>query len=463
MRLSGLVRTAVLLALPGLLAAPASALDLELSTILETKAAIAIPTAQDEEDDRRWDLLQGDVSAEFKLDASHDKHSAFADCSLLYDAVGTGSSGFALDQDSDEHHFYFKLKEGWYDYNGGFWSVRAGRQINAWGAADGLQVADILCPKDESKLLASDYSDSRIGIDALRLSYNGNMLTADVYWIPVFAPSVLPLAKKNPIRSLIMPSSVTTELMGRTLNIKIRDFSQDDIDKPETNLKNAEYAGRVSAYTPFADFSLYGFWGWDDEPIISYAISKVNDYGLPTEIALSGQYKRMGMVGADTSIPIGPLVARAEAAFFPGRFFATDAAAQLVAGQDDAYVQMNEIRFLAGLDFIAGDWTITGQYYGDTVTDKKKNVDRKSYIHQATLSISKTFLGGNLEIGLAGMMELNDFSFVVQPSISYDATDQLTFSIGANIFRPGPDEDEPGTYGAYEDLSCITLGAKFSF
>ena len=458
----GYLRALGLLILPGFLTTPASALDLELSTILEAKTAVAIPTAEDEEDDRRWDLLQGDVSAEFKLDASHDKHSAFADGAILYDAVGTGSSGIALDPDSDEHHFYFKLKEGWYDYNGGFWSVRVGRQINAWGAADGLQVADILCPKDESRLLASDYSDSRIGIDAVRLSYNGTMLTADAYWIPIFAPSVLPLAKKNPLRSLIMPSSVETELMGKTLSIKIRDFSQDDIDKPETNLKNGEYAGRLSAYTPFADFSLYGFWGWDDEPIISYAISKVNDYGLLSEIALSGQYKRMGMVGADTSIPVGPLVARAEAAFFPGRFFATDAAAQLVAGQD-AYVQMNEIRFLAGLDFIAGDWTITGQYYGDTVTDKKKNVDRESYIHQATLSISKTFLGGNLEIGLAGMMELNDFSFVVQPSLSYDATDQLTFSIGANIFRPGPDEDEPGTYGTYEDLSCVTLGAKFSF
>ncbi len=463
MKKPGCLCNFILFVLPGLLPLPASALDLDLSTILETKAAVAIPTAEKKEDDRRWELLQSEASAEFKLEASQDKHSAFADCGLLYDAVGAGSSGIALDQDADEHHFYFKLKEGWYDYDGGFWSLRAGRQINAWGAADGIQVADVLCPKDESRLFSSDYSDSRIGIDAVRLSYNGTMLSADAYWIPIFTPSVLPLEKKNPIRSLIMPSAVTTELMGKTLSIKIRDFSQDDIDKPETNLKNAEYAGRVSAYTPFADFSLYGFWGWDDEPIISYAISKVNKYGLPSEIALSGQYKRMGMVGADTSIPIGPLVARAEAAFFPGRFFATDAVTQLVAGQDDPYVQMNEIRFLAGLDFIAGDWTITGQYYGDTVTDKKKNVDRKSYIHQATLNISKTFLGGNLEVGLAGMMELNDFSFVVQPSISYNATDQLTFSIGANFFRPGPDEDEPGTYGAYEDLSCVTLGAKFSF
>ncbi|MBQ9538434.1 MAG: hypothetical protein IJU95_04120 [Treponema sp.] len=456
------VASKTILSLLCLTALPTWALDLNLSTTLEEKAVFAIPTADDEDDDRRWETLQGDTSAEFKLDLSQDKHSAFVDCALLYDAVGAGSSGVALDRDSDIQHFFFKLKEGWYDYDGGFWSLRVGRQINAWGAADGLQVADVLCPKDETRLFSSDYSDSRLGIDAVRLSYNGTVLSADAYWIPVFTPSTLPLARKNPIRSLIMPSAVVTEIMDQKLSIKIHDFSQDDIDKPETNLKNAEYAGRVSAYTPFADFSLYGFWGWDDEPVISYAISKVNAYKIPTEISLSGEYRKMGMVGLDTSIPAGPLVIRAEAAYFPGRYFGTTAMAQILENQD-AYVQLSQLTFLAGLDFIAGDWTITGQYYGDTVTGSRKFVDRKGYIHQATLSISKTFLGGNLEIGLAGMMELNDFSFVIQPSIKYAATDQLSFNLGANFFRPGPDEDEPGTYGAYEDLSCVTLGAKFSF
>ncbi len=457
------VRAAFLVALsPCLLAVPLSALDLNLSTTLEEKAAFALPTADSKDDDRRWDLLQGDTSVDFKLDASHNEHSAFADCALLYDAVGSGSAGIALDRDSSVHHFLFKFKEGWYDYNGGIWSVRVGRQITAWGAADGLQVADILCPKDGSRLLASDYSDSRLGIDAVRLSYNGTMLTADAYWIPFFTPSVLPLAKTNPIRSLMVPSAVTTEMAGQSFSIRIRDFTEDDIVKPESNLKNGEYAGKISAYTSIADFSLYGYWGWDDEPVISYAITDMNAYGLPTELALAGEYRRMGMVGADTSIPAGPLVIRAEAAYFPGRYFGTNAMAQLLEGKD-AYVQLGEITFLAGLDFIAGDWTITGQYYGDAITGKRKDVDREGYIHQATLSISKTFLGGNLELGLAGLMEFNDFSYVLQPSISYNATDQLTFSLGANFFRPGPDEDEPGSYGTYEDLSCVTLGAKFSF
>ncbi|MCR5621361.1 MAG: hypothetical protein K6G18_05850 [Treponema sp.] len=447
-----------------LIAPPAlHALDLEFSATLEEKAAFALPNYADN-DWEDWDgnLLQGDTSAEFKLDASQGNHSAFLDCALLFDALGAGSSGLALDNKQDEKNFFFKFKEGWYDYNGGFWSLRVGRQITAWGAADGLQVADILCPKDMTRLMASDYSDSRMGIDAVRLSYNGTILSADAYWIPIFKPSCLPLEKKNPLRQLLVPSYVKTELAGSTVVVGIQDFTEDDISKPETNLRNGEYAARLSAYTPFADFSLYGFWGWDDEPVTSYYLEKTNRYGQPVEISLTGEYKRMGMVGADTSIPIGPLVARAEAAFFPGRFFSTNAAGQLIAGKD-AYVQMSEITFLAGLDLVAGSWTVTGQYYGDAVMDKKDYVDREDYSHQATLSISKTFMGGNLELGLAGMVEFNDLSFVIQPSISYAATDQLSFKLGANFFRPGPDEDEPGTYGRYEDLSCVTLGAKFSF
>ncbi len=452
-------RSFVLL-LGSFLALPLCALDLTPSFIFDTKAAIALPN--DKEEDRAGDLLLGDCSAEFKLDASQDAHSAFVDCCLLFDAIGANSSGIALDKDDEEHNFFFKFKEGWYDFNGGFWSIRVGRQITAWGAADGLQVADVLCPKDESKLLTSDYSDSRLGIDAVRLSYNGTILSADAYWIPFFTPSALPLSETNPLKSLMIPPAIPSIVAGQVFYIPIHDFTEDDITKPESCLKNGEYAGKISAYTPFADLSLYGYWGWDDEPIISYSITGLNSYMVPTGIALSGEYKKMAMLGADASIPIGPLVFRAEGAFFPGRYFSTNMSAQLLENQDP-YVTLNEIIFLGGLDFIAGDWTITGQYYGDAVSGSRTYVDREGYLHQATLSIAKTFLGGNMELSVAGMMEFNDFSYVIQLSGSYDATDQLSFSLGANFFRPGPDEDEIGQYGTYEDLSCVTLGAKFAF
>ena len=250
---------------------------------------------------------------------------------------------------------------------------------------------------------------------------------------------------------------------GKEISIPIRDFGEDDIARPEAALKDGEYAIRLSAYTSVADISLYGFWGWDDEPIISCSLTGVDWRGLPTEIALSGEYRKMGMVGADASLPLGPIVIRAEGAFFPGRYFSTNMAAQLLENKDPD-VRLNEIRFLAGADLIAGDWTVTGQYQGDAISGPEiDDVDRKGYLHQATLSISRTFLGGTLELGLAGMLEFNDFSWVVQPSVSYDVTDQLSFSLGANIFRPGPDEDKPGSFGLYEDLSCVTLGASFSF
>lgn len=468
-------------ALTSLLIFPLCALDLNPSVILEAKTAVAIPTDADEEYDNRWDLLQGDCSAEFKLDASHAAHSAFMDIALLYDAMGAGSSGIALDKDDEEHNIFFKFKEGWYDYNGGFWSVRVGRQITAWGAADGLQVTDVLCPKDQTRLFTSDYSDSRIGIDAVRLSYNGTILSADAYWIPIFTPGTLPLERNNPLRKLMIRDRIPTITAGRIFYIPL-EFSWDDIELPKTQLKNGEYAGKVSAYLPFADFSLYGFWGWDDEPIISYNVTGLNAYGVPTGVLLSGyrspestddsgSFRKMAMIGADASIPMGPLVFRAEGAFFPGRSFSTSMQEQLIG--KESYIVLNEITFLAGLDLNTGTWSITGQYYGDSISGARRSATgREGYFHQATLSISKTFIGGALEIGVSGIMEFNDFSFVIQPSISYDATDQLTFSLGANFFRPSIEdwakdrdrfEKKVGKYGYYEDLSCVTLGAKFSF
>ncbi|MBQ3686555.1 MAG: hypothetical protein II932_01845, partial [Treponema sp.] len=366
---------------------------------------MAIPTDVDEEYDNRWDLLQGDCSAEFKLDASHAAHSAFMDITLLYDAMGAGSSGIALDKDDEEHNIVFKFKEGWSAYNGGFWSVRVGRQITAWGAADGLQVTDVLCPKDQTRLFTSDYSDSRIGIDAVRLSYNGTILSADAYWIPIFTPGTLPHERNNPLRKLMIRDRIPTITAGRIFYIPL-EFSWDDIELPKTQLKNGEYAGKVSAYLPFADFSLYGFWGWDDEPIISYNVTGLNAYGVPTGVLLSGyrspestddsgSFRKMAMIGADASIPMGPLVFRAEGAFFPGRSFSTSMQEQLIG--KESYIVLNEITFLAGLDLNAGTWSITGQYYGDSISGARRSATgREGYFHQATLSISKTFIGGAL-------------------------------------------------------------------
>ena len=96
-------------------------------------------------------------------------------------------------------------------------------------------------------------------------------------------------------------------------------FSRDDVNLPEVAVKNCEYGAKFSAYWTLFDLSLYAFYGFDDEPLVSYSLSENNS------LKLSGEYEKMLMFGADTAVPIGETVLRMEAAFFPERKFAVSA------------------------------------------------------------------------------------------------------------------------------------------
>ncbi|MCR5290305.1 MAG: hypothetical protein K6E51_09965 [Treponema sp.] len=106
-----------------------------------------------------------------------------------------------------------------------------------------------MCPQDNATIVASEYKDNRIGVDALRLSLISDQVQGDVYWIPVFTPSTLLLSKNNPLRPIVFPDKVegTSITYFNSIN---------DLELPEKKLANSEYALRLTAYLPIMDFSL---------------------------------------------------------------------------------------------------------------------------------------------------------------------------------------------------------------
>ena len=391
-----------LLALVLFLSSTAFPVDLQLGGSLKNDAALNLPDK---------DFILGGFAFEANLDASQDASVLNLDAAFSYDAL------------SQDDPLSFKVKEAWYDYATSFWSVRIGRQINAWGKADGLSVCDILCPKDYTALLLDDYTESRLGIDAARLSISYKAFSADAYWIPFFTPAILP----------------------QTINTI----------QPERKIENSEYALRLSAYLPFADFSLYGFYGYDDEPLLNYT-------GFPD---ISGKFEKMTMVGADAAIPFGQMVLRLEAAFFPKRKFALSATRQvqaLLTGKSTFTSKKNEVTALAGIDWMPSFITMTAQYYCDYLFEDSQDIDREdSFLHQATLSLSKSFFSETLTVDFSGIIELNEFSSFLHLKADYAASDQISFYLGYAWFLAGPDKD--GAYGLYKDMTSLLFGGKYSF
>ena len=339
-------------------------------------------------------------------------------------------------------------------------------------SADGITITNVICPDDMSSFAAMTGDNSKLAVDAARFSLSGDTFTADVWWIPFFTPSALPLNEGNALRRFVVPATVQFPVGGTTLTLPIKIGT---LSKPETAIWNGEHAFKASGYFSAFDASFYAFYGWDDTPLLDYTITYSGSGGTPTPngITVSGGYERMGMIGADASIPLGETVLRLETAVFPQRRMqksaekiitekmtaaATGTSPEAVA----TFEKHTQLSALAGIDWMPSGWTITAQYYCDIVFGNLDALERAdAYNHVMTLNVSKTFLDETLEASLTAIVGFNAFDTMISPSVKYSLSDQISVSGGAYIFTPGPDKD--GKYGAYKDLSTFFINAKFSF
>lgn len=410
----------------------------------------------------------GDAFFTGKLDAYYNNFSGYANFSFIYNAVELLNTITDFDNKTKVSNFgyrSFSMNEAWIDYSGTFWSIRLGRQNAAWGKADGIDITNVLCPNDMSSFAAITSDNSKLGVDALRLSLNGNSFTADAWWIPFFTPAKLPLDEGNMLRKLMVPETVAFPVPAFSttlvLPVKINEF-----EKPKASIKNGEYGLKLSGYLSALDVSLYGFYGWDDIPMLNYAIAfsapQFPYPAMPNGMVISGEYKRMAMLGADAALPIGPTVLRLETAYFPKRHF-QKSAESILAGSGEFSEQHNELSALVGIDWMPAGWTFTAQYHFDRLYGDLKLLERTDkFTHGATFSASRNFLNETLEAGLSFVLNFDDFDTMFAPSVKYSVSDQTSVSLGAYIFLAGPG-GRTGEYGKYKNLSTFYMKGKYSF
>ena len=394
-------------------------------------------------------FIRGDNAGDFspaKETVSGEVDARFADCAVFiagnayFNALAANSGGSfsvtdGLGAELQEAYFTWTSNEFAKGLTAG---LKIGRQITAWGKADGIRIADILCPQNLASLGTSNYSESRLGIDAIKGTLSGTYFSADAYWIPFFRPSALPFESWNPLRKALIPSSVgaVPVVLG-------------DISKPELNIANSSYAARVSFWFPAIDFSLYGYYGFDDSPNLSYAPD------MPTKITVTGKYYRYGMAGFDLAVPAGAFVIRAESAFFIER------ALQLGQTSFGGCERKNELRALAGIDWNKNGWMLTAQYYGDVVFAYVDSLARDAYEHGATANLSKTLFSETLTLSCTGLVRWNDLDGFAGLKAKYSLTDEISLALAFDGYFPGPKSD--GTYGKYKDLSCVRFEGTVKF
>jgi hypothetical protein len=418
-----------------LCAAPPLHAQVEVELHGQVETFQALPFSKDQRLTDSRNAFTGEVSV-FAGEAS-----AFVSLSAEYNGVSGDRSGFSLG-------------EAWFDWGAGDFSFRLGRQLVSWGVADGLILTDVVCPQNLTSYAGLDFAGSRLAVDGLKLRYSFRALAIEALWLPIFSPARLP-GERNPLYAVLYPSSL--DMGGMVLPVSIQDSA------PMQTIADGEYGLRISWYRSGADFSVMGFYGWNDIPFMekNLIFSSPN----PTGLKLSPAYKRTITAGADASIPIGDFLLRMETAWTGGGRYErppSDTIAILGGGQTERPVEKHRVQLLAGIDWTPLGWSLSAQYYEDLLPDAYSGGTERAWRKNGvSLRIARSFFRETLKLSAWCYLDLVDFDSAGSASAEYALTDAISLSLGSDFFTPGVDGQ--GTYGAYKDLSCMWFKGIFRF
>ena len=382
----------------------------------------------------------------------------------------------------------FRLNEAYYRYSGEIWDISVGRQVIAWGQADGFRLTDVLSARDSSEFIAFSGDDARLPSDSIRLRFFHDLFTFEAIAVPFFTPNKLPRfgfedGAKNGLYYIDTPDSYKTPFGS----VPIR-YTKTQSAKPKM-FTDTEAAARFSFFLPGIDFSVSGFYGWDKNPRYvktGYAkkglFNPAAPFGLlnpyvPKELHtnLNEEYYRIGMAGIDAAIPAGDVTIRLETAWVGGRFFESKdmlsslPIAQLMdktSGGDvpiafNTPVKKHQLLMLAGIDWIKSSWTLSAQYFEDLILNHKNDIERPMHKGFVSLSVSKTFLRDTLKLSASGVIDINYGSTSSAYSVGYALTDNINVALGGDVYTKG--YDGKGDFAALHKISAIWLKGTFTW
>jgi hypothetical protein len=339
-----------------------------------------------------------------------------------------GETGVAVD-----------LREAYVNAYIGPVDVRLGHQIVVWGRADGVNPTNNLTPRD-MRIRSPNEDDMRLANLALRTHLNLDPFRWELVWVPFYAPSHFPQFE---IPAGAAPMSITMV----------------DPDWPDTNLKNGTVATRLHLLWPAVECSLSYLLGTAAFPGISLKAVEIQGM-MPSAISVAFRAYRYQVVGADFSTALGSFGLRGELAYRHPFDYA-----------DYEYTPSPDLQYVFGVDReFFGELSVIAQYSGRAVVDHDREppsapaslplVERavvgmvieeivkknrmisgqlEQVQHSATLRVEWKLLQEALRLEVMGMVNFSTEELMLRPKVTYDITDALTVTAGAEIYTGAKD------------------------
>ena len=312
--------------------------------------------------------------------------------------------------------------------------VRIGKQIIAWGRADGLNPTDNLTPKDFTVLSAKDEEERRTGTTGILTKYHYESYTLSVAWLPLFNPNTIPIA--------------------RVAGIQVSE------DKSNAGAWNDQgVAIRFEQTREAFDWSLSYYNGLD-----------INPAGIPlSSSVVKLVHTRIRVLGADFAMPAGPYGLRGEIAYVQTANpsgenpFIKKPYVWMVLGGDrnltedlNLNLQIYQRFILNYRDPFAIEESATQQL---SVLDAVINQQLDQSQVGLNGRIKASWFNKTLEAELMGVWNANRGDLFLRPSLTYAFTDVWKGMMGYDFFNGQRDS----YFGRLEPASAFYLELRATF
>jgi hypothetical protein len=322
-----------------------------------------------------------------------------------------------------------RLIEGFVTLHGDRTEFRLGRQIVAWGRADGINPTDNLTPRDYTVLLPFE-DDQRFGTDSARVDFAASQEhTLSLFATPFFEPSRIP-----------QPRSAT--FLER---------------RPRETLSDGQFGVRLDKVGEGLDWSVSYFRGNSLLPTLRPAPPGVAD-GIKT-------YDRVSVLGADFARNFGRFGFRGEMAYLRSADsagtdpFAKNPQVYAVLGVDRTFLDnlnlnvqvfQRRVRAHRGLDLLSDDAQRTFALQSALLAGQRDRVNAG-----ITLRLSNKWLNETLEAEIFLIRNSTRRDLYLRPLLTYALSDQWKGTIGIEYFHGAPDTQlgsQVANRGAFMEL-----------
>lgn len=365
------------------------------------------------------------------------------------------------------------LREAWVTMNGKIWDISAGQKIIKWGRTD--------FSNPTSKLNPQNYISR--SPDPADMDMGNLLIDAKIYPLPFFSLEAVAIPYYRPSVLLIDPLPLPDWVNINQLNSLV------------TDKKMFTYGLRWQFHLAGIDMSISWFDGYDPMPgtaLTSFNLDMSGSIPVPYAELTMKQYKLRNL-GFDFETTTGSIGMRGEAAWsFPYKSWETS-----------EYVPCEEIKYVAGIDWMPGNWRFTAEYSGKTIIDFEAPIadpfigtepdlaklaivisdpmgfDLNEYVrqqvssfnrlynyqlektyHSAGLRIERDLLYGKLVPSVFVLYNFTSKDFLMMPELKYKPADGLTICAGGDFYK--------GKKGSIHDLvdefmNCFRIAIRVDF